>query len=252
MKKPIPPKKSEVSKDSNLEIRLNKFVANAGVCSRRAADELIKKGEISVNGKVVFEVGTKISRYDTVEYNGKRIQSEKLRYILLNKPKHFITTVKDEKDRKTVMQLVEKACDERIYPVGRLDRNTTGLLLFTNDGDLAKKLTHPSGNIKKVYKVELNKPLEKKHLESIAQGTQLEDGLMEVDAIALVSADKKEVGIEIHSGKNRIVRRLFEHYGYEVVHLDRTIFAGLDKKDLPRGKWRHLKEKEIITLKYFK
>ncbi len=231
--------------------RLNKYISNAGICSRRAADELIKDGEIKVNGVVVSEVGTKINKGDVVEYKGKKIFSEALKYVLLNKPKDFITTTKDELDRKTVMQLVANACKERIYPVGRLDRNTTGLLLLTNDGDLAKKLLHPSGKIQKLYKVKLNQPITQNIYKEILEGTKLDDGVMEVDELAILSPDKRELGIQIHSGKNRVIRRLFEHYGYEVMNLDRVMFAGLDKKDLPRGKWRHLSEKEIRQLRHF-
>ncbi len=231
--------------------RLNKYIANSGVCSRRQADELIKKGDIRVNGQVVTEVGTKVGRKDKVEYKGKILQAESLQYVLLNKPKNFITTTKDENNRKTVMHLVSNACNERIYPVGRLDRNTTGLLLLTNDGELADKLLHPRNEIEKVYKVSLNKGLSKGHAEEMLKGTQLEDGVTVIDEIGILSDDRREVGVEIHSGKNRIIRRIFEHYGYEVSHLDRTIFAGLTKKDLPRGKWRHLHEREIRRLKHF-
>ena len=244
MKKPIPPKVEG-------GIRLNKYIANSGVCSRRQADELIKNGLISVNGKKIIEVGTKVNPSDRVEYKGNVLQAEKFKYVLLNKPKDFITTTKDENNRKTVMKLVEKACDERIYPVGRLDRNTTGLLLLTNDGELTDKLLHPSNEVKKVYKVLLDKGITKAHMQNLMEGTELEDGSVKVDQIAILEDTKKEIGVEIHSGKNRIIRRLFEHYGYEVTHLDRTIFAGLTKKDLPRGKWRHLNEREIRGLKHF-
>ena len=242
-------KKAE-DKTSGL-IRLNKYLADAGICSRREADVLIASGAVKVNGKVVTQLGTKVSLSDKVQYGGQTLKREKLRYLLLNKPKGFITTSDDPQNRKTVMSLVEKACEERIYPVGRLDRNTTGLLLFTNDGDLAKKLTHPSHNVKKIYHVVLDKNLTKKDMLSIAQGLQLEDGFVRADAIAYVGdgKDKKEVGIELHSGKNRIVRRIFEHLGYKVVKLDRVFFAGLTKKDLPRGKWRFLTPKEVGLLK---
>lgn len=231
--------------------RLNKYIANAGITSRRGADDLITDGVVAINGKTVTQVGTKVFPNDQVTVKGKKISAEAPQYVLLNKPKDFITTTKDEKGRKTVMQLVNNACKERIYPVGRLDRNTTGLLLFTNDGEVTKKLSHPSSQIKKIYKVKLDVPVTKQHIKDISEGTELEDGLMSVDQLAILTPDNREIGIEIHSGKNRIVRRLFEHYGYKVVGLDRTVFAGLTKKDLPRGKWRHLSPKEIRNLKHF-
>jgi len=231
--------------------RLNKYIANAGICSRREADELIQAGVIKVNGKIITELGYKIGPGDRVQYEDQPIRSEKLVYVLLNKPKGYITTADDPFERKTVMTLVEDACKERIYPVGRLDRNTSGLLLFTNDGDLAKKLTHPKHNIRKVYHVELDKALVKADMMKIAEGVELEDGVAEVDEIAYAegSASKKEIGIELHSGRNRIVRRIFESLGYDVVKLDRVIFAGLTKKDLPRGHWRMLTDKEVNYLK---
>jgi len=231
-------------------IRLNKFLADSGVCSRREADVLISAGTVTVNGKVVTEMGMKVSVNDKVIYGGQTLNRETLRYVLLNKPKGYITTSEDPYDRKIVMELVANACTERIYPVGRLDRNTTGLLLFTNDGELAKKLMAPRHNVSKLYHVELDKPLTKSDLLRIADGIELEDGVAEVDEIAWVTeADsKKEVGIKIHSGKNRIVRRIFETFGYEVVKLDRVIFAGLTKLNLTRGKWRHLTPKEIALL----
>lgn len=231
--------------------RLNKYIANAGICSRRDADDLIVAGDIKINGKVVDELGTKVSRTDRVTYKGKELKAEKLVYVLLNKPKGFITTTDDPYERKTVMNLVEKACEERIFPVGRLDRNTTGLLLFTNDGDMAKKLTHPKHNIKKIYHVVLDKDLEKNDLLKIQDGIELEDGLTKVDKIAYAeeSSDKSQIGIEIHSGKNRIVRRLFESLEYQVTRLDRVSFAGLTKKDIPRGRYRMLKDIEINRLK---
>ena len=243
--------KEKVSAEER-HIRLNKFIADAGVCSRREADKLIEAGEIKVNGEVITELGYKVSRKDVVTYNGKKLKQEKLVYVLLNKPKNFITTVDDPDERRTVMQLVDNAADERIYPVGRLDRNTTGLLLLTNDGELAKKLTHPSHNIKKIYQVDLDKPLTEEDFEKIKEGITLEDGPAKVDEIAILSEDRSIVGLEIHIGRNRIVRRIFEHLGYEVVRLDRVMFAGLTKKDLPRGKWRYLSEKELIRLKHFK
>jgi len=232
-------------------VRLNKYVANAGICSRREADKLIEAGAIKVNGKIVTELGTKISPSDKVQYGDQTISGEKLRYVLLNKPKGFITTLHDPANRRTVMQLVANACRERIYPVGRLDRNTLGLLLFTNDGLLVKKLTHPRYGIKKIYHVELDKPLSKNDLTKIEKGMELEDGLVKVDLIEYVGdgKDRKQVGIELHSGKNRIVRRIFEHLEYKVVKLDRVYFAGLTKKNLPRGEWRFLDEKEINMLK---
>ena len=232
-------------------IRLNKFIADAGICSRREADKLIESGAISVNGKVVVEMGTKVKRTDKVMYGDQTLRTEKLQYILLNKPKGYISTSSDPHDRKTVMMLVENACKERIYPVGRLDRNTTGLLLFTNDGDLAKKLTHPKHGVKKLYHVVLDKPLTKNHLLEIADGIKLEDGEIKPDKIAYdkTGKDKREIGIELHSGRNRIVRRIFEHLGYKVEKLDRVMFASLTKKDILRGKWRALTEKEVNMLK---
>lgn len=243
-------KKSE-SDDSGL-IRLNRYISNAGICSRRKADELITAGVISVNGEVVSELGHKVDPMkDAIRYNGELLKREKMVYVLLNKPKDYITTTDDPQERRTVMQLVEKATRERIYPVGRLDRNTTGLLLLTNDGDLADKLSHPKNNITKIYQVELDKSLTQGDLNKIAFGVELEDGLIKPDVISYVQGGtKKEVGIQIHSGKNRIVRRIFEHLGYEVVKLDRAVYANLTKKDLPRGRWRYLDEKEIIQLKH--
>jgi 23S rRNA pseudouridine2605 synthase len=235
-------------------VRLNKFIANAGICSRREADELIANGEILVDGKVVDELGTQIKRQDKVTYKGKLLMPEKMVYILLNKPKGFITTTDDPYERKIVMSLVEKACEERIYPVGRLDRNTTGLLLFTNDGEMAKKLTHPKHNIKKIYHIVLDKDLAKKDLLKIAEGLELDDGLIKVDKISYTedSENKRQIGIELHSGKNRIVRRIFESLEYKVVQLDRVSFAGLTKKDVPRSRWRFLKDFEINRLKMIK
>jgi len=231
------------------KIRLNKFIANAGVCSRREADNLIAAGDITVNGEVVREMGFRVTKSDDVRYNGKRLSPEKLVYVLLNKPKDFITTTDDPENRKTVMDLVKKAGEERIYPVGRLDRQTTGLLLLTNDGDLAKKLSHPSGNIKKIYRVETSKPLSKKEIQSIQDGLELEDGIATIDQLAVLNNERTAFGIEIHIGRNRIIRRIFEHLGHEVVKLDRVVYAGLDKYNLPRGKWRFLTDKEIAKLK---
>lgn len=251
-------KKKISTKDSDLKvqegpkpIRINKYVADAGICSRREADKLIESGVIYLNGEVVTQLGTKVSPGDKVTYKGKLLKGEKLRYILLNKPKGFITTSDDPLNRKTTMNLVERACPERIYSVGRLDRNTTGLLLFTNDGELTTKLTHPSNGVKKLYHAVLDKPLSKNDLLKIIAGIELEDGEIKPDKVNWVEdeANKKHVGIELHSGKNRIVRRIFEHLGYEVIRLDRVIFAGLTKKDLPRGRWRELDEKEVNILK---
>jgi 23S rRNA pseudouridine2605 synthase len=233
-------------------IRLNKFISNSGVCSRREADELIRMGLVTVNGQVVTEMGHKVKPNDDVRYEGKRLKAEKPVYVLLNKPKGFITTTDDPQERKTVMNLVAGACKERIYPVGRLDRNTTGLLLFTNDGDLADKLTHPSYNVKKIYKVELDRPLTKADFQKIVDGVHLEEGRATIDDIAIVSDDGKTVGIELHIGWNRIVRRIFEALGYLVEKLDRVVYAGLDKKDLKRGHWRFLKPEEVVHLKHFK
>ncbi|HTH55769.1 MAG TPA: pseudouridine synthase [Cyclobacteriaceae bacterium] len=233
-------------------IRLNKFMANSGVGSRREADEFIKMGLVTVNGETITEMGHKVKATDDVRYEGRKLKAEPLVYVLLNKPKGFITTTDDPEERNTVMDLVASACKERIYPVGRLDRNTTGLLLLTNDGDLADKLTHPSYNVKKIYKVELNRPLSKNDLQKILDGVYFEEGKAQVDDIAIVSDDGKEIGIELHIGWNRIVRRIFEALGYEVERLDRVVYAGLDKKDLGRGQWRFLKPEEVVTLKHFR
>ncbi|MCK9452207.1 MAG: pseudouridine synthase [Bacteroidales bacterium] len=235
-------------------IRLNKYLADSGVCSRREADKLIEAGVVSVNGEVVTQLGTKVNRKDKVNYGGQTLKRETLRYVLLNKPKGFITTSDDPQKRRTVMELVANACDERIYPVGRLDRNTLGLLLLTNDGELAKKLTHPSHGVKKLYHVTLDKALTKNDMIAIANGLELEDGPVKVEGISWVSDEdsKKEVGLEIHSGKNRIVRRIFESLGYEVVKLDRVVFASLTKVNLPRGRWRHLSETELAMLRMIK
>ncbi len=233
--------------DSGL-IRLNKYLSNAGVASRRDADNLIISGAVKVNGIVVDQLGAKINPSDKVTYGDQAVRGERKMYLLLNKPKDYITTMEDERDRKTVMKLVEGACKERIYPVGRLDRNTTGLLLMTNDGELTTKLTHPKHGVKKVYHVSLNKALKPEHFKEILNGVELEDGLVKVDDLAFVGEGKKEVGVEIHSGKNRVVRRIFEQLGYDVIKLDRVVFAGLTKKDLPRGKYRFLNAKEISFL----
>lgn len=234
-------------------IRLNKYLSNAGVCSRREADVLIQTGVVSVNGEVITELGYKIKPDDVVQYDGETINAEKKRYVLLNKPKGFITTMDDPRGRKTVMTLVKKACRERIYPVGRLDRETTGLLLFTNDGDMAKKLTHPRYQARKIYHVETDKPIKKEDLEKLLSGVVLEDGKTQCDKVNYVEGGSDhEVGVELHSGKNRVVRRLFEALGYKVVRLDRVQFASLTKKDLPRGMFRHLTEQEVSFLKMTK
>jgi 23S rRNA pseudouridine2605 synthase len=241
------PSKQKSNSDEGL-IRLNKYLSNAGIASRRDADTLIISGAVKVNGVVVDQLGAKIRPGDKVTYGDQSVKGERKVYLLLNKPKDYITTMEDERDRKTVMKLVEGACRERIYPVGRLDRNTTGLLLMTNDGELTTKLTHPKHGIKKVYHVSLNKGLKPEHFKEVMDGIELEDGLVKVDDLAFVGEGKKEVGVEIHSGKNRVVRRLFEHLGYDVIKLDRVVFAGLTKKDLPRGKYRFLSAKEISFL----
>ena len=235
----------------NGPIRLNRYISMAGICSRREADEMILAGVVSVNGEVVTELGTKVAAGDDIRYNGERLRNEELKYVLLNKPKDYITTMEDPTARKTVMELISGACRERVYPVGRLDRNTTGLLLFTNDGELAKVLTHPSSMVRKIYRVELDKSVKASDLKQILEGVELEDGIMSADEVSYDGdgSDKKLVGIQIHSGKNRIVRRIFEHLGYQVMKLDRVMFAGLSKKDLPRGRWRVLNENEIGMLK---
>jgi 23S rRNA pseudouridine2605 synthase len=232
------------------EIRLNRYIANAGICSRRDADKLIEAGEIKVNNKVITEMGYQVHPTDIVKYGNRKLNREKPVYLLLNKPKDFLTTTDDPNDRKTVMELVKNATESRIYPVGRLDRNTTGLLLLTNDGELADKLTHPSNEIEKIYQAELDKPLTDEDFEKIKEGLILEDGEIKVDDLAKVTPDGYVIGVKIHSGKNRIVRRIFEHLGYEVTKLDRTTFSGLTKKDLPRGSWRFLTERELVKLKY--
>lgn len=232
-------------------MRLNRFIANSGVCSRREADELISMGLISVNGKTVTELGYKVNPGDEVRYENRVLRAEKPVYILMNKPKGFLTTTDDPQERNTVMQIIGNNVKERIYPVGRLDRNTTGLLLLTNDGDLADKLMHPSYNVKKIYKVELDRPLTRADFETILAGVRLEEGKAMVDDLAILD-DGKTVGIELHIGWNRVVRRIFESLNYEVVKLDRSVYAGLDKKDLARGQWRFLTKEEIVRLKHFK
>jgi 23S rRNA pseudouridine2605 synthase len=231
-------------------IRLNKYIASTGLCSRREADEYIQAGLVTVNGKLVTEMGVKISSEDVVKYNGETLREEKKVYILINKPKDYVTTVEDPHAKKTVLDLVKGACKERIYPVGRLDRNTTGVMLLTNDGELTKRLTHPKFEKLKIYHVHLNKGLKASDLEKIATGITLDDGFIKADAISYTDpVDKSEVGIEIHSGRNHIVRRIFESLGYEVIKLDRVYFAGLTKKNLHRGEWRFLSEREVGMLK---
>ena len=248
MKKQIEYK--DILTDPNEPIRLNKFLANAGICSRREADEFITAGVVSVNGEVVTELGTKIKRTDEVKFHDETVSVERKVYVLLNKPKDCVTTSDDPQERKTVMHCVKDACKERIYPVGRLDRNTTGVLLLTNDGDMASKLTHPKYLKKKIYHVHCDKNVTKADLEQIASGITLDDGEIRADAVSYASeTDKKQVGIEIHSGKNRIVRRIFESLGYKVTKLDRVYFAGLTKKGLKRGDWRFLTEQEVNFLR---
>ncbi|CDD51650.1 pseudouridine synthase [Phocaeicola sp.] len=248
MKKQIEYK--EVLADPDEPIRLNKFLANAGICSRREADEFITAGVVSVNGEIVTELGTKVKRSDEVKFHDQPVSIERKVYVLLNKPKDCVTTSDDPQERKTVMDFVKGACKERIYPVGRLDRNTTGVLLLTNDGDLASKLTHPKFLKKKIYHVYCDKNVTKADLDQIVQGITLDDGEIHADAVSYASdTDKSQVGIEIHSGKNRIVRRIFESLGYRVVKLDRVYFAGLTKKGLRRGDWRYLTEQEVAMLR---
>jgi 23S rRNA pseudouridine2605 synthase len=247
----LPSKKKKLEQSEEGLLRLNKFISNSGICGRREADQLIAQGLITVNGEICTEMGRKVKRTDRVVYQGRKINPEKPVYVLLNKPKDFITTTEDPMDRKTVMNLVGNACEERIFPVGRLDRNTTGLLLFTNDGELAAKLSHPSNEIKKIYQVTLDKPLTKNDEEAIIEGLTLEDGKVTVDDLQVLSLDRKIMGLEIHVGRNRIVRRIFAHLGYDVTALDRVIYAGLDKKDLKRGHYRFLSEQEVIRLKFF-
>jgi pseudouridylate synthase len=235
------------------EVRLNKYIADAGICSRRNADMYISSGNVTVNGEVMTTLGYRVKPTDEVRFDGKLLSSEKKEYILLNKPKGFITTTNDEKGRKTVMDLVANATNVRILPVGRLDRATTGLLLLTNDGELTKKLTHPTHGVRKIYHVILDRKLDYKDFMKIQDGLELEDGFIEVDEISYVNdKPKNEIGIKIHSGRNRIVRRIFEHLGYQVEKLDRVVFAGLTKKDLPRGHWRRLTQQEVINLRNMK
>ena len=251
--KPEPTSKnSDLSPQTSDLIPLNKYIAHSGICSRRDAADLVKQGKVSVNGKTITEPGTKVSQKDLVKVDDKKITiSRHFVYILLNKPKDYITTTDDPQGRKTVLNLIKHATNERVYPVGRLDRNTSGVLLLTNDGDLAQKLAHPKHEIKKVYHVVLDKPLSKADFDRIAAGIELEDGLAKIDAMAYADAkDKTQIGLEIHSGRNRIVRRIFEQLGYDVRGLDRVMYAGLTKKNVQRGKWRLLSEKEVRILKY--
>ncbi|MFY9241811.1 MAG: pseudouridine synthase [Polaribacter sp.] len=248
-KKITPAKKS----DESSGIRLNKYIANSGVCSRREADTYIEHGSVVVNGKLVTEMGYKVQPEDIVTFDGTSITPEQKKYVLLNKPKNYITTMDDDRGRKTVMELIANASKERIYPVGRLDRNTTGLLLFTNDGDLAKKLTHPKHNVRKLYHASLDKKLDLSDLEKLRGEVVIEGKKVFIDAISYVNGEPKtEIGIEIHSGRNRIVRKIFEHVGYKVNKLDRVVFAELTKKNLPRGRWRELTNLEVTNLKMMK
>lgn len=250
--RPVQPlnRKPIVIKRNNGPLRLNKFLSNAGICSRREADVFIKAGLVSVNGTIITEMGVKVMPTDDIRYNGQHIREERKVYILLNKPKDYITTMDDPHAKQHVMELIDGACKERVYPVGRLDRNTTGVLLFTNDGDLTTKLIHPSFEKKKIYQVGVDKIIKSEHLEAILKGIELEDGTIKADAISYIDdEDHRKVGIEIHSGKNRIVRRIFEHLGYKVYKLDRVYFCGLIKKGLQRGQWRFLYPKEISMLK---
>ncbi len=231
-------------------IRLNRFIANSGVCSRREADDLIRNGLISVNGKIVTEMGLKVTLKDEIRYKNKKLSAEKKVYILMNKPKGYVTTVEDPHADHTVLEIIGDECPERVYPVGRLDKSTTGVLLLTNDGEIAGKLTHPRYEKKKIYHVTLDRQVLKNDLFRLTEGVELEDGTVAADAVAYAdSEDKSQIGIELHSGKNRVIRRMFETLGYKVKKLDRVYFAGLTKKNLPRGKWRYLSEKEIVMLK---
>jgi len=246
-KKPF--RKNSPAPKNDGKIRLNKFLANAGICSRREADKIIESGAVSINNEVVTQLGTKVSASDTVHYGGELLQGQKKQYVLLNKPKNYITTMDDPKNRLTVMDLVSRACKERIYPVGRLDRATTGLLLFTNDGSMTKRLTHPSNKVTKVYQVNLDKNVSQKDLIQLVEGVKLEDGISLADkAFYIPNMPKSSITLELHSGKNRIIRRMMEAMGYKVTKLDRIQFAGLTKKNLPRGRFRHLTEKEVGLL----
>jgi 23S rRNA pseudouridine2605 synthase len=247
-------KQSEKKETPEGKMRLNKYLAHSGIASRRKADEFIEQGLVTVNGEVVKEMGFHVKDGDVVTFKGKKITPVKnYVYILLNKPKDYITTTSDDLERKTVMELIKNATRERVYPVGRLDRNTTGLLLLTNDGEMMERLTHPKYEIRKMYEVELDRPLMEENMKRIAEGVELEDGIANVDEIEYAHrSDKRIIGVQLHSGKNRVVRRIFEAMHYDVKKLDRVMYAGLTKKDLPRGKWRLLTEKEVILLKHFK
>ena len=247
------PRKSNKQEPAPVEelTRLNKFLSNAGVSSRRKADEFIKKGLVKVNNKVVVEAGSKVSKKDIVSFRGKRVFPGKKVYILLNKPKDFISTTSDEHGRKTIMNLVKMATDERVYPVGRLDRNTTGLILITNDGQLAQNLAHPSKGIKKLYKIELDKPVTQSDFNKVQKGVKLDEGVAMVDNLAYTDESKKIIGIEVHIGWNRVIRRIFESLGYKVKKLDRVMYAGLTKRNLARGKWRYLTDTELVHLTHF-
>ena len=240
-----------MNQNNNKTIRINKFISNSGVCSRRQADELILKGKVYLNNKKVKTLGIKISNKDIVKIDGKIITKEKKEYLILNKPKNFITTLNDPKNRKTVKDLIKGASKKRLYPVGRLDRNTTGLLIFTNDGELSKKLTHPSYKVKKIYHVTLDKPIVANDFKIIENGFQLDDENIEVDKIIILDKEKKNIGLEIHIGKNRIVRRIFEHFNYNIKKLDRVMIGPITKKNLKRGNWRFLKDSEVRLLKNF-
>ena len=245
--------KSTPKSDDSSGIRLNKYIANSGICSRREADTFIEHGSVEVNGKLVTEMGYKVQPDDIVRFDGTSITPEQKKYVLLNKPKNYITTMDDDRNRKTVMDLISNAAKERIYPVGRLDRNTTGLLLFTNDGDLAKKLTHPKHNVRKLYHATLDNKLALKDLEKLRGEVVIEGKKVFIDAVSYVDGKPKtEIGIEIHSGRNRIVRKIFEHVGYKVTKLDRVVFAELTKKNLPRGRWRELTNLEVTNLQILK
>ncbi|MEM7382817.1 MAG: pseudouridine synthase [Bacteroidota bacterium] len=248
MQKPSP-KALKIAKPLS-HMRLNKLISNAGICPRRAADDLIQAGHITVNGQKVTTLGYQVSPTDTVKYQSQVLKPKPPTYILVNKPKDYITTVRDPQGRKTVLDLVKQAATARVYPIGRLDRNTTGLLLLTNDGQLAQKLAHPSKKIKKVYEVSLDQPIRTADFKAIQDGVALTDGIVQVDELAIVGADRKVLGIAIHMGKNRIIRRLFEQLGYQITKLDRVLYASLTKKNLPRGQWRFLTAKEVRYLKY--
>ncbi|MPL87661.1 Ribosomal large subunit pseudouridine synthase B [bioreactor metagenome] len=230
-------------------VRLNKFIANSGICSRREADEYITAGLVTVNGVIINQLGVRVNPADDIRFNGERLKGEEKVYIVMNKPKDFVTTLSDPNAEKTVMELVAGKCPQRVYPVGRLDKQTTGVLLLTNDGEMADKLTHPSYNRKKIYHVVLDKNLSKPHFDQILEGLELEDGEIHADSLSYVDEDNSQVGLEIHSGRNRVVRRIFEHLGYKVKRLDRVYFAGLTKKNLRRGQWRFLTENEVSMLK---